>query len=163
MVIKIGKILHNFHSLELGCLQEFTICYWETILPPFSRDALTPLGKLLLTRIRYQGDEKGILDLKAIRNVLTLARKNICISRQNSDNKQNSLKIPSQLQSWRSHIYIKRYFLSTNYSKWEYEFHIIKFPTPRSAVLDNTLTGKLKNFNVGNIKLRYSINWKHSH
>ena len=43
--------------------------------------------KILLPKIRYQEDDKGLIDLKAIRYALELALKT-CISRQKSDNDQ---------------------------------------------------------------------------
>ena len=41
----------------------------------FGRDPLTPLRKLLSPKIRYQGDERGLLDLETIRYAFTSKEK----------------------------------------------------------------------------------------
>ena len=70
----------------------------ESILPLFGRDPLTMLGKLPLMKIRYQGGEKDLLDLKAIRYAFALVRKNICINRQKSGNDEIDTRGPETLK-----------------------------------------------------------------
>ena len=41
----------------------------------FGRDPQTPLRKLLIPKIRYLGDERGLLDLEAVRYALAPPRK----------------------------------------------------------------------------------------
>ena len=66
---------------------------------PFNRGPLAPLRKLLLSKNRCQGDEKGLLNLKAIRDALALARKIICINRQNSNNEYTVTKSPNKIKA----------------------------------------------------------------
>ena len=113
----------------------------------FSRDILNSLHKLLSPKLMYVEDEKGPLNLKAIRYALALVITNICISRQRSDFLQ-ILKIQDlQINSnWYPCIH-KKHSPSTSDSKWEYHFQIIKFLSSHSAVLESTLTGKSRKDN----------------
>ena len=114
-------ILQNFHSFLkasiwkyiLGKLDtEETIQLWffsVRMLPGihskdnpffllFSGHPLTPLRKLLSTKVRYKGDERGHPDLKTMKYALSLARKNICPRQQNSDKTYQITRTPDKFQ-----------------------------------------------------------------
>ena len=92
-----GKIQCDFPSLVSGYIWLSTLKKVLFIFP-FGRDPLTPLQKLLSPKIRHPGDERGLLDLEEVRYALTIARKNICLSRQRSNKDHTSIRSPDKFK-----------------------------------------------------------------
>ena len=135
-------ILLGIHSTE------------SPFFPLFGRDPLTPFKKLLSPKIRYLGDERGLLDLEAVRYALALARKNICLNTQRSDKDHTPTRSPNQFKVG-DLVYIKTMpppFGNPN------GFHLIKFSTPHNAILQNTLNGKTRIVNIGDMQLSGPMN-----
>ena len=107
----------------------------------FSRHPLTPLWKLLSPEIRYLGDERGLLDLEAVRYALVCARKNNCLYRQRYNKDHIPTRSPDKFKV-SDLVYIINHTTSTWEPKWESGFYLLKFFTTHSALLERTLNGK---------------------
>ena len=83
---------------------------------------------------------------------LALAKRNIYINRQNSDNEQTVTRFPDKFKDGNL-VYVKRYSPSIRDSKWEYRFCNIKFPTLCSAVLESYLNGEFRDISIWDIHL----------
>ena len=106
----IAKTPYNFSSFSFRILSD--IHSKESLFfLLFGRDPLTPLRKLLSSKIRSDVGEKGLLDHEGIWYVLELARKNIYISKQQFDNVQ---KVTRSLQKSKLEVL----YMSKDISHW---------------------------------------------
>ena len=115
----------------------------------FGRDTLTSPRKILSPTIRYIKDKKVPLTsypwgmpLQWQAKVSLLADRHLTMNKP--------LQHPLTYSKL-GILYMLKTFPSMWDAKWEYEFRVIKFSAPSSAVLESTLNGKSSNANIANL------------
>ena len=146
----IGKVLYNFHSVVLGSIQALTqrkvhsSSFWVEVLWLLSDNSFCPPPETQ----RYQNvsgaSKPSDIPLHWPEGIAVLIDRSLIM---------NILQDHLMKFKVGDLVYVKRHSPFIWDSKWEDGFCILTFLTPHSAVLKNTLNGKSRNVNLGEICL----------
>lgn len=119
----------------------------------FGRDAYTPIAKLLNPKIRYVGNERGLLALDVLRGVYALAIHNLKLARERQEDEFKTSPLPDYVVG--DLVLVRKHVRSQWDPKYDHSYRITKIHG-RQVELQSQ-DGKVKLINIQDIRPQYPV------